>query len=84
MSFVSSQGGKSKKNTHIIYKEEKPGRSVFGKTSFPVLFALDLELITCYRFNKSWNMIRHFLELDQDSLPIQELNQEHKNQVILT
>jgi len=30
------------------YKEEKPGRSLFGKTSFPVLFALGLGLITPY------------------------------------
>jgi len=28
------------------YKEEKSGRSVFRKTSFPVLFALGLGLIT--------------------------------------
>jgi len=30
------------------YKEENPGRSVFGKTSFPVLFALSLGLIMPY------------------------------------
>jgi len=32
------------------YKEEKPGRFVFGKTSFPVLFSLDLGIITSYFF----------------------------------
>jgi len=30
------------------YKEEKPGRSIFGKTTFPVLFALGLGFITTY------------------------------------
>jgi len=30
------------------YKEEKTGHSVFGKTSFPVLFALGLGIITPY------------------------------------
>jgi len=30
------------------YKQEKPGRSIFGKTSFPVLFALSLGFITPY------------------------------------
>jgi len=30
------------------YKEEKPGRSIFGKTSFPVLFALGLGIIMPY------------------------------------
>jgi len=33
-----------------IYKEEKPGRSIFGKTSFPVLFPLGPGLITRYSF----------------------------------
>jgi len=48
MCFVSIQGGTSKR-THIKrYKEEKAGRSVFGKTSFSVLFALGLGLITPY------------------------------------
>jgi len=28
------------------YKEEKPIRSIFGKTSFALLFALGLEIIT--------------------------------------
>jgi len=30
------------------YKEEKPGHSIFGKISFPVVFALGLGLITPY------------------------------------
>jgi len=50
MSFVSSQGGVTKKKHGKRYKEEKPGRSVFGKTSFQVLFALGLGLITLYAF----------------------------------
>jgi len=29
-------------------KEEKLGHSVFGKTSFPILFALGLGLVTPY------------------------------------
>jgi len=30
------------------YKKEKPGCSVFGKTSFPVMFALGLGFISHY------------------------------------
>ena len=44
------------------YKEEKRGRSIFGKTSFLVLFALGLGLITPYSFDVLiWYFYQTFL-----------------------
>jgi len=37
-----------KRKHRKIYKEEKQGRSVFGKTSFPVLFVIGAGLIMPY------------------------------------
>jgi len=47
---IQSRRHAQKENTEKKYKEESPGRSVFGKTSFPVLFALGLGIITLYSF----------------------------------
>jgi len=61
-SFVSSQGARPKRKHRKRYKEEKQGRSVFRKTSFQILFALGLGLITPYFFGVLiWSFSRHSL-----------------------
>jgi len=48
MSFVSSQGGTPNKKTQKKIKGRKAGRSIFIKTSSPVLFALGMGIIMPY------------------------------------
>jgi len=48
--LVAGKEARLKRKHRKRYKEEKPERSVFGKTSFPILFVLCLGLITPYSF----------------------------------